>query len=147
MSSLSDNFRKVLQKLHKICSLVFHLMQKHLFKQFRLGLSIISQKSCCKAHPLYNWQQQILSTLPKGKNSCPFPWIASSTANSYCNGYTDHEESENEKRRKTCHSWFSLHSPTHSLKHDNEACRGGFPVKLIVVKCYTVILDGVLSRS
>ena len=47
----------------------------------------------------------------------------------YCNGYTDHEESEDKKKRKNvvdhCHSSFSPHSPTRSIKQDSEACGEG----------------------
>ena len=78
---------------------------------------------------------KILSTLPKGKNSCPSPWIASSTGNSSGDVYTDREETENEKRRKNCHSLFSPLSPTRSLKHDNGTC-GGYPLKMLfLVDC------------
>ena len=41
-------------------------------------------------------------------------WFDESSAilASYCNGYTDREEFENEKRRKKWHSSFSPYSPT-----------------------------------
>ena len=38
------------------------------------------------------------------------------------NDYTDREESENEKRRKDCHSQISSHSPTSSLKTGQSHC-------------------------
>ena len=47
--------------------------------------------------------------------------LASSTGNS---GYTDREEAEDEKGKNV--SSFSPHSPTRSLKQDNEARGGGY---------------------
>ena len=50
--------------------------------------------------------------------------LASSNDKSFCNGYTDREESENEKRRNEkgrschhCHSLFSPHSPTRVIQN------------------------------
>ena len=65
----------------------------------------------------------------KWKTAVPAAWrmlrkrnsLASSAGNSL---YTDREESEDEKRKKNV-SPVSPHSPTRSLKQDNEACGEG----------------------
>ena len=76
---------------------------------------------------------------PRAKTATPPPWIAFSTGNSYGDVYTDREETENEKRRKNCHSPFSPHSPTRSLKHDNGTC-GGYPLKMLfLVDCGEIL--------
>ena len=54
----------------------------------------------------------------------PRKWISLASSAGNC-GYTDREESEDEKRKQNV-SPFSLHSPTRSLKQDSEACGGGY---------------------
>ena len=93
---------------------------------------------------------KILSTLPKGKNSCPSPWIAFSTGNSYGDVYTDREETENEKGEKTATFRSLPILPLVLWNMTMEPMEEVTPWKccswLIVVKCYTVILDSVLLK-